>query len=100
MGESAALVSLGVWTDRDEMARRLVDSPLFVTELAGPCHAARRAWGLGPDEPVDWVAGIVPRSPGAVQAAIANQHRVYLLVKNTYEECVIGGHRAAVRAVV
>ena len=67
MGESAALVALGAWTDRDEMTRRLVESPLFATELAGPCHAARRAWGLEPGEPVDWVAGIVPRSAAAVR---------------------------------
>ena len=71
MGESAALVALGAWNDRDEMTRRLVASPLFATELAGPCHAARRAWGLEPGEPVDWVAGIVPRSAAAVRAAIA-----------------------------
>ena len=67
MGESAALVALGAWNDRDEMTRRLVDSPLFATELAGPCQAARRAWGLEPGEPVDWIAGIVPRSAAAVR---------------------------------
>ena len=41
MGESAALVSLGAWTDRDEMTRRLMASPLFATELAGTCLAAQ-----------------------------------------------------------
>ena len=59
MGESAALVALGAWTERDLMASRLMASPLFATELAGPCMAARRVWGLEPSEPVDWVAGIV-----------------------------------------
>ena len=45
------------------MMHRLRSSPLFHTELAGPCDAARRVWGIPADEPVDWVAGIVPRSP-------------------------------------
>ena len=49
MGESAALVALRAWGDRDEMLSRLQSSPLFESELAGPCHAARRAWGIPAD---------------------------------------------------
>ncbi len=49
MGESAALVALRAWTGRDELMARLNASPLFATELAGPCDAARRAWGISPD---------------------------------------------------
>ena len=45
LGESAALVALRAWTDRDELLRRLQSSPLFQTELAGPCDAARQALG-------------------------------------------------------
>jgi acyl transferase domain-containing protein/3-hydroxymyristoyl/3-hydroxydecanoyl-(acyl carrier protein) dehydratase len=100
MGESAALVALGAWNDRDEMARRLVESSLFASELAGPCRAARRAWGLEPGEPADWVAGIVPCSSSTVQAAIGDRARVYVLIKNSADETVIGGQRSAVRAVV
>ena len=44
MGESAALVALRAWTNRDELAGRLQSSPLFATQLSGPCEAARRAW--------------------------------------------------------
>ena len=100
LGESAALVALRAWTDRDEMLRRLNLSPLFRTELAGPCNAARRLWGIPPIEPVEWVAGIVPRSSEAVRTAIAGQSRVYVLIRNTAEETVIGGHRQAVDQVV
>ena len=60
MGESAALVALRAWTNRDELSGRLQSSPLFATQLSGPCEAARRAWGIPPDRPVPWVAGIVP----------------------------------------
>ncbi len=46
LGETAALVALGAWTNRDEIASRLRSSPLFQTELAGPCEAARRVWAI------------------------------------------------------
>jgi acyl transferase domain-containing protein/3-hydroxymyristoyl/3-hydroxydecanoyl-(acyl carrier protein) dehydratase len=102
MGESAALVALRAWPDRDELTARLRSSPLFATELAGPRHAARRAWGLPPDQPVAWVAGIVPRSAEDVEAALAaaGSGRVYILIRNASDETVIGGERAAVQTVV
>ena len=100
LGESAAMVALRAWTDRDRDAATPAVSPLFHTELAGPCDAARRLWGIRPDEPVDWVAGIVPRSAEAVRAAIGGQSRVYILIKNTADETVIGGQRQAVDDVV
>ena len=73
MGESAALVALHAWTDRDALARDLASSPLFATELAGPCHAARRVWQLDAAEPVDWVAGIVSCSPADLEAALGGR---------------------------
>ncbi len=100
LGESAALVALRAWTDRDELLRRLSSSPLFLTELAGPCDAARRLWGIPGTEPVEWVAGIVPRSVEAVRTAIGGQGRVYVLIRNMVEETVIGGHRKAVDEVI
>src|SRR5262249_22130006 len=42
LGETAALVALRAWPDRDPLLRRFRASPLFHTELAGPCDAARR----------------------------------------------------------
>jgi PfaB family protein len=100
MGETAALVALRAWTDRDAMFERLRSSRLFISELAGRCNAARRAWGLGPDEAVDWVAGLVPRSVDAVRAAALDEPRVMVLIRNSRDETVIGGHRARVAAVV
>ena len=100
LGESAALVSLGAWDDRDDMARRLIASPLFHTELAGPRLAARRVWGLADDEPVDWVAALVPRSREQVEAAIGAESRVYVLIRNAPDEVVVGGRGDAVHRVV
>ncbi len=100
LGESAALLALRAWTERDEMTRRLVESPLFQTELAGPCDAARRAWGIEPERPVEWRAGIVPVPAASVRAAIDGRSRVYLLIINSPNETVIGGSRTAVERLV
>jgi PfaB family protein len=100
LGESAALFSLRAWNDRDEMLRRMKRSPLFTTELAGPCDAARRAWKLPASEAVDWRLGMVDRTAEDVRRALVGRERVYLLIVNTPHECVIGGQRAAVERLV
>ncbi len=100
LGESAALFALRAWTERDEMLQRLMASPLFVSDLAGACNAARRAWRLGPTEAVDWIAGIVPCPAEQVRQALSGRARVYLLIVNTPRETVVGGARAAVEQLV
>ncbi|WP_422924393.1 beta-ketoacyl synthase N-terminal-like domain-containing protein [Singulisphaera sp. PoT] len=100
LGESAALFALRAWTERDAMLHRINESPLFRTELAGPCDAARRAWGIPQGEPVEWVAGILPYPAEAVRKAIAGQELVYILIVNTASETVIGGDRRAVERAV
>ncbi|MBI2362402.1 MAG: type I polyketide synthase, partial [Elusimicrobia bacterium] len=76
LGESAALVATRAWKDRDEMLRRIEDSPLFVSELAGPCNAARRSWGLAAHEAVDWVLGVVDRPEKLVRATTDKMEKV------------------------
>ncbi len=102
MGETAALVALRAWTDRDELAGRLLSSRLFAMELSGSCEAARRTWGLPVGRTVQWAAGIVPRSIEDVRAAIAASgwSRVYPLIRNTRDETVIGGERDEVVGLV
>ena len=100
LGESAALFALRGWTDRDAMLRAMNASPLFVTDLAGPCDAARKAWRLPPDVPVEWTTGIVDRGPSAVRSALSGLKRAYLLLINTPRECVVGGDRGEVQTLV
>ncbi|MDZ4183983.1 MAG: beta-ketoacyl synthase N-terminal-like domain-containing protein [Desulfuromonadales bacterium] len=100
LGESAGLFSLGAWKDRDGMARRLKESPLFIDELAGRCTAARQVWGLPPEESVDWVLGLVAAPAAVVSQALEKFPRVYLLIINTYEECVIGGDRRQLEELI
>ncbi len=100
LGESAALFSLGFWSDRDAMLARMNSSKLFTDDLAGPCHAARKAWGLPDNEEVDWLLGVVDRPADRVRKALKDRNKVYLLIVNTPEECLVGGNRKAVEELV
>ncbi len=100
LGESAALFALRAWAGRDVMLKAMNESTLFAGDLTGRCDAARKAWKLPPDAPVEWTAGlIVDRAVEEVRAAVAGVERAYLLIINTPRECVVGGDRAAVSAV-
>ncbi len=100
LGESASLFSLRVWSDRDGMLSRMRASDLFKTQLAGPCDAARQAWDLQDEEPVDWTLGVVDRPASVIEPAVAKRPRVYRLIVNTPDECVVGGRRVDVEALV
>jgi acyl transferase domain-containing protein/3-hydroxymyristoyl/3-hydroxydecanoyl-(acyl carrier protein) dehydratase len=100
LGESAMLFSLRAWTARDRMLRMMNESPLFATDLCGRCDAARKAWKIPANEPIDWLAGLVDRAPEQVRLACANERKVYLFIINTRHECVIGGDRNAVERVI
>ena len=100
LGESAGLFSLGAWSDRDEMLRRLESSPLFVEELAGACRAAARTWGLQENQPVDWALGLIDVPAAKVKQALQGLDKVYLLIVNTYAECVVGGDRRQLEELI
>ena len=82
------------------MLERMERSELFVSELAGPCNAARRSWGLAAHEAVDWVLGVVDRPEVLVRAATDKMEKVFVLIVNTPKECVVGGARHAVKKLV
>ena len=100
LGESTGLFATRTWTGRDEMFGRMEKSTLFTADLTGECRAARGAWKLAAGERVEWMVGVVNRAAEEVRRVIAGRERVYLLIVNTSRECVIGGDRAAVEAVV
>jgi acyl transferase domain-containing protein len=100
LGESAALFALRAWTGRDVMLQAMNASTLFAGDLTGTCDAARKAWRLPPDAPVEWTAGlIVDRPVNEVRAALVGLKRAYLLIINTPCECVVGGRRSDVAEV-
>ncbi|MGD9642349.1 MAG: beta-ketoacyl synthase N-terminal-like domain-containing protein [Elusimicrobiales bacterium] len=100
LGETAGLFALRAWTARDEMLRRINESSLFVSDLAGPCDAARRFWNLPKDEKVDWVLGVIDRPAETVHLALKGAERAALLIVNAPLECVVGGYSKAVKSLV
>jgi len=100
LGETASLFALRAWQERDEMLARMQGSTLFTRDLAGECRAARQIWGLNENETVDWSIGVLAAPAATVRALLKERPRVYLLIVNTTDECVIGGDAAGVRAVV
>jgi PfaB family protein len=100
LGESAALFALGAWHDRDGMLTRMRNSTLFTRDLAGECRAAQRAWGLAEGSRVDWSIGVVAAPATELRMALEETERVYLLIVNSPDECVIGGESDAVRRVL
>ncbi|GMU34233.1 MAG: type I polyketide synthase [Planctomycetia bacterium] len=103
LGESVGLFALRAWPDRDEMFRRMSDSPLFKSQLAGPRNAIYSAWRLPPDAASEWCAAVVAKPVEVVRQALVGLHHARLLIVNTPTECVVGGlrrdvHEAARRA--
>ncbi|WP_169728961.1 beta-ketoacyl synthase N-terminal-like domain-containing protein [Desulfatirhabdium butyrativorans] len=100
LGESTGLFATGAWRDRSRMLTRMAESSLFTTDLAGPCNAVRSAWGIGAEEPFVWAAVGLRASADIVRQHLSPDMRVRLLIVNTPEECVIGGNRTDVDALV
>lgn len=100
LGETASLFATRAWTARDEMLRRMKGSSLFVSDLAGPCEAARQFWQLPADQKMEWVLGVIDRPADVVHKAAKGAERAALLIVNTPFECVIGGYRQAVEKLV
>jgi acyl transferase domain-containing protein/3-hydroxymyristoyl/3-hydroxydecanoyl-(acyl carrier protein) dehydratase len=100
LGESAALFSTRAWRDRDLMYTRMQESTLFTHDLAGECRAARTAWGLGADQQVNWSLGVVMAQADQVRQALTSLPRLYLLIINTPDECVVGGDATALAELV
>ena len=100
LGESAGLFALRAWKDRDGMLARMQGSTLFTDELAGECWAVRRAWELPEDQVVTWSIGVVEAPADQVREALHTTVRVYLLIVNTPDECVIGGDAEEVSRLV
>ncbi|MEQ8937962.1 MAG: acyltransferase domain-containing protein, partial [Gammaproteobacteria bacterium] len=98
LGETAGFFSTRTWTARDEMLTRIQNSKLFTEELAGACTSVQRAWNT--DEPVQWALGVINTSAEAVKEVLEDFSRVYLLIVNTPNECVIGGDQKQLQVAV
>jgi PfaB family protein len=100
LGESTGYFAMDVWPERGEMLRRMQQTDLFTSQLAGTCKAARRMWAVAPDEKVDWCVAVVNRSAQSVRPVVGRYATTRLLIINTPDECVIGGRRSDVRSAI
>jgi PfaB family protein len=100
LGESAGFFALEAWPDRGEMLKRMEQTRLFTTELAGSCHAARKAWNIPGKGDLDWHVAVVNRPAGPVREVLADLPETRLLIINTPNQCVIGGIRKYVEAAI
>ncbi|HDN25914.1 MAG TPA: PfaB family protein, partial [Thioploca sp.] len=97
MGEvSGMMFALGVWRDDKMLTQDLTSSPLFQTQLTGPCFTARKLWGLPLDwnnPPTEnfWCSYVLRATATAVKEILKHEERVYLTFINTPEEVIIGG---------
>lgn len=98
LGETAGFFSTRTWTARDDMLKRIQQSSLFTDELAGACTSVQKAWGT--DEPIAWALGVINTSADKVKAVLEKYERVYLLIINTQNECIIGGDKTELNKAV
>ncbi|MGD9018128.1 MAG: beta-ketoacyl synthase N-terminal-like domain-containing protein, partial [Desulfobacterales bacterium] len=100
LGESTAFLATGLWTDPDELLKRVRKTRLFTEDLYGPCRSLRQAWRIPRNEAFQWSAATVNRPSGAVRELLRDYPRLRLLVVNTPQESVIGGDRRQVASAV
>lgn len=98
LGETAGFFSTRTWKARDEMLKRIQQSTLFTEELTGACTSVQKAWGT--DESIEWALGVVNASAEKVKTVLELYERVYLLIINTPNECVIGGDKAELHKAI
>jgi acyl transferase domain-containing protein/3-hydroxymyristoyl/3-hydroxydecanoyl-(acyl carrier protein) dehydratase len=94
LGESAGLFASRAWRDRDTMFQRTLESPLFRSQLTKSGSVLRDAWG----EDAEWAVALVMRSKEEIRSALSGT--ATLLIVNAPGECVIGGRKDDVRAVI
>ncbi|NUM34451.1 MAG: type I polyketide synthase [Candidatus Brocadiae bacterium] len=100
LGETTSLFALRAWKDRNLMLQRLYDSPLFQGELDFPYNAAKRFYHLPEDAHYEWIVGVLGIAKEEAEKILPKYPRAYILMKNTRNECVIGGERSQVKELV
>jgi PfaB family protein len=96
LGENSMMFAAGVMTHGWEGKKRLEESPLFRSRLAGSQNAVREFWCLAPleDGRVDedfWANYVLMASPEQVKDLIDGDERVFLTHINTPRQVAIAG---------
>ena len=102
MGEISMMYAMDVWGSADKMSELLHGLPVFRTRLAGPMDTVREAWAIDasvPDEDI-WTGYTVKAPIKQVQEIVDTEDKVFLILINTSNECVIAGDPSACARVV
>ncbi len=101
-GETNALFATEVWRDFDGLFDDFVANGVFTEHLGGSFDHLRDAWSehLEPGETPSWQSWRITGSRAAVEAAIADEPLVHLLLINAPEDVTIGGHVPAMHRVL
>ena len=100
LGESSAFFAMNAWKGRDEMLRRVIESPLYTRDLAGRFLAPAKIWGFPEGKNADWIMVGVQSPAEEIRPQLERRKHVYLLIINSPASCVIGGERQDVMEVV
>lgn len=100
LGETAGNFATQTWLERDEMVKRMRASNLFTTELIGDYNSPRKHWKLKSGEKIEWSLGVIHCPAKTIQAMLSDYPQAYILIENTPDECVIGGNKPQVEALV
>ncbi|GIF63896.1 type I polyketide synthase [Asanoa ishikariensis] len=99
-GESAALVSLGVWNDVPAMSVDARASGLFTHDLGGDLRAVRRFWARHGITGQRWAGYLVSADAEQVRAMLADEAAVHLTAVCAPGTCVVAGEEEACAAFV
>jgi acyl transferase domain-containing protein/3-hydroxymyristoyl/3-hydroxydecanoyl-(acyl carrier protein) dehydratase len=97
-GESAALVSLGIWNDVTAMSADARASGLFTHDLGGELRAVRRFWARNGIAGERWAGYILSADPRQVRAMLCGERAVHLTAVCAPGTCVIAGEEQACEA--
>ncbi len=100
LGETAGLVAMGVWKGQDRLLKRMLESPLFKTDLTGPCLSLRKAWNIEPEKRFEWQVVAVDRAADEVMSVVKQFPMTRLLIINSPRESVLGGEKESIWKVV
>lgn len=93
-GETNSVFALGAWEDLDGFRRDVNESRVYDRELCGELLCLRSAWKLDPETPAEWSTWRIRAKSTDVEAALANEPRVHLVIVNASHDVVIAGDPA------
>lgn len=93
-GETNSLFALDAWEDLDGFRRDVSESHVYDRELCGELLCLRSAWKLDPETPAEWSTWRIRAHRDEVEAALANEDRVHLVIVNAASDVVIAGDPA------